>query len=107
MLRPPPNRQQETSQLLLRVHRMPRSLAAAGLPRYCLGCTAEERSQRSLALCRELYTRILCSCVASELGMVHDPKDMHRNEPQNANVLSRVQSKLELSHPAGTAVIIL
>ena len=91
----------------LRVRQAGGSATVDGLPRFCLGCTAEERPRRCLSTCRVIYTQRLGMDVRRALRLPELPASFNRaGETLNAAVRAG-QSKLELRHPAGTAVVVL
>jgi len=101
----------DIDEVQLRTLPLPRSITAAGLPRYCLGCTAEERPHRWLDTCRFVYTRLASKYMRAALRVQQQQQSTGAggeqiNKPLNTAVLVG-QSKVELCHPAGTAVITL
>ena len=91
----------------LRVRQAGGSVTPAGLLRCCLGCSAEERPRRWLSTCRVVYTQRLGVDVRRALRLPELPASFSRaGEALNAAVRAG-QSKLELRHPAGAAVVVL
>ena len=90
----------------LDIRQIPDSLAADGLPRYCLGSSRSFSDSSREARSLMLHTALLGREIREKLRVQLPLRDKTSNEPHNLAVIAG-QSKVELCHPAGTAVIVL